>query len=1230
MENRKRINIGFDIGITSVGWAIVDEDNNIIDRGVRLFKELTDEKGKLKNENRRQKRHLRRTIRRQRNRKDDFIKGISRLYYDIFNFKEFDDFEETKANFLSTYICNGNNDIFEIITRGLKQEISKEELLKILYYYLSHRGFSYMTLEKYEKINQHYNTIAMNQNYQPYLEWFEKNIDSNDEVKKQEANKYEKFYKNDFSSISIFLSAVKSYFEEKNKEWYIFDKEQNKYVKNFPSLIQKNFFHKNEYFRGNKTINSDFSIFDFENEIKKILSNQSYIKNTSFVNWYIDGYEVNGKNIKGIFKRLRNFGEGPGSEISRSDYGIYTTKKKNGKYETLNNLWDKNIGNCSVFTKEYRADKKSMSSEISNLLNQLNQIKININKNRETQSLYLTENEKKKIIFESLLNNKKVVLRTIADKCNITIGDILGGYPTEEKKGNNNKTCFEEASNTRKLVNIFKDEIKNYDDLINKRELFNNIVNIFSKNPENITGIIHCLKEINIDDNKIDLIIKSQINGKDTSSMSLKALNIFIDEEIKNDGKTLNQKFKSLIDSNVMERFNFNNSISKYINVKCLDNEMMISPTTKCSFRETLKVFNKILKKYVYNGNQKYFINNIVMEMPTEWNTKKQQDKIKKIQNANKEMEKIIEETYKYTRKGSNDNTYKKLVLLYQQNGNDIYTGKHIEYENVINNAGYAHIEHIIPRSISFDDSLNNKVLTLWQTNIQKGECCPRDYLSRISTKEYILAEKRWKELYYSEKALFPNKKKYENLTIDLSSDNNKYYKSIGFIGRNLSDTRYACRIANTALNNWIKHRIKYIKENGIVSEDEIFCNVKNNEDVNFININGKITQRYRGKDFLDIKKDRDIDYSHHAIDATICAILGNSKYTTQRLIWIKENDDENKKRNFDSKFLGDNWETKIDKSDKNIDWKKIKDNVAKFPVKYSYKIMKKTNFGFYDDSTISVRRMENEYKQFSNVKILEYTKYSEIYKEMNKLIELYGTDINNKHPDKKMWIDILKAWSEGDKIRIQNKEFIDINPFRLYMDKYCEINNIPVQYKYLILERNNYRYKVSKIKFFKNINSFFPVNNFHTEKMNNDEKFGVKSGLGWKWILLFDNSKEDKEKKYKILPIGLNFLDKKLKNIDEPKLNNFLNDNKIKNNNYFKIDYGYHMVNKNDKKDLRKIVGHKFSDNALDIQEIYKPSKQKQVSINTIMQNYDFCTVDVLGNITKIDIDKILRKKEG
>ncbi|MDE6429009.1 MAG: hypothetical protein K2K18_00690, partial [Malacoplasma sp.] len=194
---KKKVNIGFDIGITSVGWAIVDEENNIIDRGVRLFEELKNPKdGSLKNSNRRSKRHGRRLISRRKNRKNDFIKLVTKKYFDIFKIEWFDDFEKTKENFIEKIIGKETNkSVLDLILKGLKQELEPIELVRVLYYYLSHRGYSYMTIDQWERKESIYNDFLKNKEIFDFAEWYEKNNSKeNDSLIKEKFKEIEIHY----------------------------------------------------------------------------------------------------------------------------------------------------------------------------------------------------------------------------------------------------------------------------------------------------------------------------------------------------------------------------------------------------------------------------------------------------------------------------------------------------------------------------------------------------------------------------------------------------------------------------------------------------------------------------------------------------------------------------------------------------------------------------------------------------------------------------------------------------------------------------------------------------------------------------------------------------------------------------------------------------------------------------------------------------------------------------
>ena len=120
--------LGLDIGISSVGWGIIDKDTNeVVDAGVRLFEEAT----RNANEERRSFRGSRRLKRRRKHR-------LERA-------KEF-----LESNGLS---CEGIHNIDPYKSRyyGLRKEISEKELAAALYHLIKRRGTTIDTPEEDEK-----------------------------------------------------------------------------------------------------------------------------------------------------------------------------------------------------------------------------------------------------------------------------------------------------------------------------------------------------------------------------------------------------------------------------------------------------------------------------------------------------------------------------------------------------------------------------------------------------------------------------------------------------------------------------------------------------------------------------------------------------------------------------------------------------------------------------------------------------------------------------------------------------------------------------------------------------------------------------------------------------------------------------------------------------------------------------------------------------------------------
>ena len=131
--------LGLDLGIASVGWCLFEDDDDghprrIIDLGSFVFDQIEDEKGNTENAARRVKRSMRRQRRRTARRLADgrelFKKSLG-------------------IDFLKDVVPNlplkGEDGKpitpFEIKVRGLKEKLSKAELVVALHHYLKFRGF---------------------------------------------------------------------------------------------------------------------------------------------------------------------------------------------------------------------------------------------------------------------------------------------------------------------------------------------------------------------------------------------------------------------------------------------------------------------------------------------------------------------------------------------------------------------------------------------------------------------------------------------------------------------------------------------------------------------------------------------------------------------------------------------------------------------------------------------------------------------------------------------------------------------------------------------------------------------------------------------------------------------------------------------------------------------------------------------------------------------------------
>jgi len=122
----KNLVLGLDIGITSVGYGVIDlDDGRFVDYGVRLFKEGTAEE----NLKRRTARSRRRLLTRRKTRISD-MKNVLKEY-DIMH----DDYRPL-------------SNVYELRCKGLTQKLTNNELTSVILHITKHRGSVVETVEE--------------------------------------------------------------------------------------------------------------------------------------------------------------------------------------------------------------------------------------------------------------------------------------------------------------------------------------------------------------------------------------------------------------------------------------------------------------------------------------------------------------------------------------------------------------------------------------------------------------------------------------------------------------------------------------------------------------------------------------------------------------------------------------------------------------------------------------------------------------------------------------------------------------------------------------------------------------------------------------------------------------------------------------------------------------------------------------------------------------------------
>lgn len=781
MENKKTNNpnfmehrnyrIGLDIGITSVGWAVLennsqDEPIRILDLGVRIFDAAEVPKtGDPLAAARRDARTTRRRLRRRRHRLDR-IKWL---------------FEEEGLiqidKFMERYHAPNLPDVYALRYEGLDRKLKDEEFAQVLLHIAKHRGFR-STRKSEEK--------------------------EGDNGKVLTATKENKKRMEECGYRTVGEMIYKDRKFRTDCEW----------LEEGYQLTPRN--KADDY---KHTILRDL----LEEEVHTLFDCQRRLGNGKATE------ELEERFLE-IMLNQRSFDLGPGNQAD----GTPSPYAMNG--------FEDRVGFCTFEREagERRAAKATYTAELFVALQKINHLKL---VQMDGKSRNLTK-EERELVLEMLYTQKEVKYAAVRKKLKLGNEEWFNTLNYNmKKKGNSEEadSIDEEAvikstENTRfiSMSNTYeyKKKLGSYLDTLFEdegRELLDQIGTIltFYKNDD---SRMQEFKKIRLPQELGDSLL--ELTPSKFQHLSLKAMKKI--EPYLMDGMTYDKACEEA-------GYDFKND-SRGQKIHLLKGEQIseiineiTNPVVKRSVSQTVKVINAIIMKY---GSPQAISIELAREMSRNFADRKKMEKqMDENRKKNEVAKKEIQELGILYPKGQDILKYR---LWHDQQGICLYTGERIPLEKLFE-PGYD-IDHILPYSITFDDSYRNKVLVTSQANREKGNRTPYEYFGRDTA--------RWNQYEAMVNAYIRDyKKRQKLLKKEFTKEDRKEFKE-----RNLNDTKYITRV----IYNMIRQNLEMEPLNRPDRKKQVFA------------VNGSITAYLRKRWGL-MQKDRSTD-RHHAMDAVVVA----------------------------------------------------------------------------------------------------------------------------------------------------------------------------------------------------------------------------------------------------------------------------------------------------------------------------------------------------------------------
>lgn len=802
--------LGLDIGISSVGWGLLELDANnnpykIIDVGSRIFTPGEVEKtGDSRAKERREKRGARRISRRREFRLDrvrnllyenGYLKG--NINSNIVSEKN-EELSIIFDNMINNYYKEKNSNPYKLKVEALDRKLTNEELSIILVHYAKKRGYKSNREEASDNDSGKVlsaikeNEKIMNENnYRTISEMYIKDEKFKNKIKNSPGD-----YKISVTN-EMYLKEINMVLNSQIKFGLITDDFKNQYLEIYNS--------RRSYAKGpggNSPYGGDLiermtgkCNFDGKPRApKRAPSSELYVSLTKLVN-------LKYKKEDNEYTRLTN------EEIKE-----IIEKAKDKKIITYKDLAKELDGNIEF--KDLSLSKKEYGKVIEELKK-----KLNISKEESINISNLNSNDRE--LFNTLYNEKLLSKTLIELKGYHALKDsIIKAYSNDIwKKFKDNIELLDELA-------LYCTNYKINEDILNKIKESENIENIFED--------IH--------------FIELLPNFKDHLMLSTDLIKKLIPLML--EGNTYDK---------AMNILGYNHSDingdkeKKYLLVPIYVDDTITNQRVIRSLTQTRKVINSIIKKY---GMPKIINIETARELAK---SRKERNEIAK-NNVEKqtENEKIKNQLVELGLFVSTDKISSTDLLKYklwkEQNEFCGYSMKKISIEDLFGN-NIVQIDHILPYSRTYNDNYLNKTLVYTKENQEKGNRTPYEWFGKTQ---------KWDEYEaYINNLTISQKKKDNYLLKKLDFDTEREMRD-----QNLNDTKYISKELSSLIKAYLNVEKVNMYPGAITSKLRARWGF-NRLTHSYISKTYRLPEDMK----KDINKDRD-NHLHHAMDALVIASI--------------------------------------------------------------------------------------------------------------------------------------------------------------------------------------------------------------------------------------------------------------------------------------------------------------------------------------------------------------------